>query len=74
MRLYAIDEIEGDLTTPGYSKKLKPEFLKAHPTLMVDTRHFDADVHRAAAGGDWAMWTSRPMACCSTARTFRHCR
>ena len=39
-RLFAIDEIKGDLTTPGYSKKLKPEFLKAHPTLVVDTRHF----------------------------------
>ena len=22
---------------------LTPEFLKAHPTLVVDTRHFDAD-------------------------------
>lgn len=43
VKLFAIDEIEGDLTTPGYSKKLKPEFLKAHPTLVVDTRHFAAD-------------------------------
>ena len=42
VKLFAIDEIEGNLTTLGYSKKLKPEFLKAHPTLMVDTRHFDA--------------------------------
>jgi len=41
--LLAIDEIKGDLTAPGYSKPLKPEFLKAHPTLVVDTRHFDAD-------------------------------
>lgn len=40
--LYAIDEIEGDLTTAGYSVPLKPEFLKAHPTLVVDTQHFDA--------------------------------
>lgn len=39
--LYAIDEIEGDLTTAGYSVPLKPEFLKAHSTLVVDTRHFD---------------------------------
>ena len=43
VKLFAIDEIKGDLTTPGYSKKLKPEFLKAHPTLVVDTRHFDVD-------------------------------
>ena len=41
MKLFGIDEIKGDLTTPGYSKKLKPEFLKAHPTLVVDTRHYD---------------------------------
>jgi len=42
VKLFAIDEIKGDMVTPGYSKKLKPEFLKAHPTLVVDTRHFDA--------------------------------
>ena len=42
VNLFAIDEIEGDLTTLGYNKKLKPEFLKGHPTLMVDTQHFDA--------------------------------
>lgn len=42
VKLFAIDEIEGDMVTPGYSKKLKPEFLKVHPTLVLDTRHFDA--------------------------------
>lgn len=42
VKLYTINEIDGDLLRPGYSKKLKPEFLKAHPTLVVDTRHFDA--------------------------------
>ena len=42
IKLFAIDEIEGDLIKPGYTKKLKPEFLKAHPTLVMDTRHFDA--------------------------------
>ena len=42
VNLFAIDDIKGNLTTPGYSKKLKPEFLKEHPTLVVDTRHFDA--------------------------------
>lgn len=41
--LFAIDEIEGDLTTPRYSRPLKHEFLKAHPTLVVDTRHFGDD-------------------------------
>ncbi|MCM8578323.1 site-specific DNA-methyltransferase, partial [Accumulibacter sp.] len=43
VKLFAIDEIKGDMVTPGCSKPLKPEFLKAHPTLVVDTRHFGAD-------------------------------
>jgi adenine-specific DNA-methyltransferase len=43
VRLCAIDEIKGDLTTPEYSVPLTVEFLKAHPTLMVDTRHFGDD-------------------------------
>ena len=42
LKLLAIDEIKGDLTTPGYRKKLKPEFLKGYPALMVDTRHFNS--------------------------------
>ena len=43
VELLAIDNIEGDLTKPGYSNPIKPEFLKCHPTLVIDTRHFDAD-------------------------------
>ena len=43
VKLLAVDEIKGDLTTTGHGKKLKPAFLKGHPTLVVDTRHFDAD-------------------------------
>jgi len=43
VRLCAIDEIEGDLTMPRYSEPLTPGFLKANPTLIVDTRHFNAD-------------------------------
>lgn len=42
VQLYAINEIERDLQAPGYSEELAPEFLTSHPTLMVDTRHFDA--------------------------------
>ena len=42
VKLFAIDEVKGDLIAPGYSKKLKPEFLKAYPTLVMDTCHFDA--------------------------------
>jgi len=41
VRLFAIDTIPGDLTIPGYSTPLTREFLKAHPTLVVDTRHLD---------------------------------
>lgn len=40
VRLFAIDEIVGDLTTPAYSAPVTLEFLRAHPTLTVDTRHF----------------------------------
>ena len=39
--LYSIDQINGDLITPGYSSELSPEFLDAYPTLVVDTRNFD---------------------------------
>ena len=40
MRLHAIDEIDGDLTTAPYSVPVSREFLQTHPTLMVDTRNF----------------------------------
>jgi adenine-specific DNA-methyltransferase len=40
---FAIDEIHGDLVTTDYATPLVSEFLKAHPTLVVDTRHFGAD-------------------------------
>lgn len=43
VKLYAIDEFEEGSTTPKYSKPLRPEFLFLHPTLVVDTRHFDAE-------------------------------
>ncbi len=43
IKLLAIDEISGDLTTPAYTKKIKPEFLKGHPSLVVDTGHFEAE-------------------------------
>ena len=40
VKLLALDELKGDLTTPSYTETLKAGFLKAHPTLVVDTRHF----------------------------------
>ncbi|HOG28053.1 MAG TPA: DNA methyltransferase [Vicinamibacterales bacterium] len=48
VRLHAIDELKPvdrsllESGKPGYSVPLTVGFLKAHPTLMVDTRHFDA--------------------------------
>lgn len=41
VRLFAIDEIQEDLTRPGYSIPLTNEFLKANSALVVDTSHFD---------------------------------
>ena len=41
VKLFAIDEIKGDLTKPAYSKPLTAEFLKANQYLVLDTRHFD---------------------------------
>lgn len=38
--LLVLDEVEGDLATLPNSEPLSMEFLKMHPTLMVDTRHF----------------------------------
>lgn len=40
IELHAIDELESDLTSVLYSEPLTVDFLKVHPTLMVDTRHF----------------------------------
>ena len=42
VRLFAIDEIKDNLITSSYCKELKPVFLKSHPTLVLDTRYFDA--------------------------------
>lgn len=44
VELLAISDIEGDLATIGYSDPLNPELLNAHPTLMMDTRHFGSDL------------------------------
>ncbi len=42
VKLFAIDELKGDLADSiAYSKKLKPAFLKANPYLVLDTRHFE---------------------------------
>lgn len=42
--LFAIDEVTADLTSSvAYSKPLSPSFLKAHPSLVLDTALFPRD-------------------------------
>ena len=41
MKFLAIDEIKENLPSRGDSKHIEVDFLKAHPTLAVDTQHFD---------------------------------
>lgn len=43
VRLFAIDEIEGDLHTPAYVEPLTSEFLKANDKLVLDTAWFADD-------------------------------
>ena len=45
VELFAVDEIEGDLTNGGarWSDPPTADFLKANPCLVLDTRHFDRD-------------------------------
>jgi len=40
IKLYAIDEIEGDTTCPAYTNPLTLNFLKVNDKLMLDTRFF----------------------------------
>lgn len=41
--MYAIDEIQGSLTTVAYSDPLTVEFLHQNNNLVLDTRHFTTD-------------------------------
>ncbi|WP_459903649.1 hypothetical protein, partial [Desulfosarcina cetonica] len=43
VRLFAIDEIKGDLLSPAYSKPLSADFLKNYKYLTVDTKFFNED-------------------------------
>jgi len=40
VRLFAIDEIEGDLHSPSYTEPMTVEFLKANEKLVLDTQFF----------------------------------
>lgn len=41
IKLYAIDEIEGDTTCPAYTNPLSLNFLKVNDKLLLDTCFFD---------------------------------
>ena len=41
--LFAIDEIEENITTPGYTEPLTVDFLEANPHLVLDTMFFSND-------------------------------
>ena len=43
VRLFAIDDIKGDLTTEGYSVPLTERFLEENPFLVLDTAFFSAE-------------------------------
>jgi adenine-specific DNA-methyltransferase len=43
VRLLSIDEISGDLATPGYSIPLTADFLKANLHMVLDTRFFSRE-------------------------------
>ena len=42
VRLFAIDDQVSELGRPAYEYPLPMDFLRANPSLLVDTRHFDA--------------------------------
>lgn len=41
--LFAVDELQGELMNSGQKNPLTPEFMRAHPSLVVDTRHFSPE-------------------------------
>lgn len=53
VRLFAIDEIEGNLTTEGYSEPLTEKFLEENPFLVLDTHLFSIEFkHKLIASFD----------------------
>lgn len=50
VKLFAIDEIEGEIGTEGYSKPLSVRFLKENKFLVVDTKFFGEDFKRKLLG------------------------
>lgn len=53
VRLFAIDEIKGDMVTKAYSEPLTVEFLKQNPFLVLDTKFFSVEFkHKLLASMD----------------------
>ena len=50
IRLFAIDEIKGDMMTEGYSEPLTEKFLEDNPFLVLDTKFFSAEFKHKLVG------------------------
>lgn len=50
VRLFAIDEIKGDMMTEGYCEPLTEKFLEDNPFLVLDTKFFNAEFKHKLVG------------------------
>lgn len=50
VRLFAIDEIKGDMMTEGYSEPLSEKFLEDNPFLVLDTKFFSVEFKHKLVG------------------------
>ena len=50
VRLFAINEIKGDMMTEGYSEPLTEKFLEDNPFLVLDTKFFSAEFKHKLVG------------------------
>lgn len=50
VRLFAIDEIKGDMMTEVYSEPLTEKFLEDNPFLVLDTKFFSAEFKHKLVG------------------------
>ena len=50
VKLFAIDEIKGDMMTEGFSEPLTEKFLEDNPFLVLDTKFFSAEFKHKLVG------------------------
>lgn len=50
VRLFAIDEIKGDMMTEGYCEPLTEKFLEDNPFLVLDTKFFSVEFKHKLVG------------------------